>query len=389
MSKIQLTLFSIGCATASLLNAQSTWTGDTSSQWLNSGNWSPATIPTEADAVIFDDPGAVANMPNTDDGGPQRDVLSATFNQAGWTISGGDRLALFGTGTPLSSSGAGVNRIDAPITVSSQAGPIDFYVNAGNTLVFGSSTAFGSGNPQINKTGAGTWVIDSGANLGFVQNSDINGGTLLINGAYQNNDFGHTLSINSGAVLGGTGSFSTTNRSNYDINSGGALNPGGDGTFGSQIGTLTFDNTRASGDRDTTITLRTGSTFIVDLDASTSDLLLLEKSVSNPDSIVVLDIETNVELALFGAPSTNTYNIVNVAGLDTVYNGSSFTSVTLNGLPLVDGVDYTIDYTSKLATDPGMGGIAINITVPEPSHVAVGLGLAALGSVLLRNRQRK
>jgi len=382
----------LGFATASLAHAATlnTWEGDVSSAWQIDANWSENDAPNNGDAgqfdVVFDDPTTVANQPDTSGGGPDRDVNTLTFNQAGWTISGaGDEVQFFSNTAPqLTSNGAGVNRIDSGVKGSGAAGDdTTIFTAADNTLVIGSTVQLGA-----NKNGPGTLVVDDGANFdpdGSTVN--VNQGTLLINGTFNNNNFGHSTFVNNGATLGGTGSTDQTNRVTYDIRAGGTFNPGGDGTFGDVIGSFEVTNSRGSNDRDSIFTFQTGSTLHIDIDnAGNADHLTFTKSAVNDASDVILDIQTGVTLDLWGTPAFGTeYDLISVVGIDTIYDASPFDTVRLNGNILNPGTDFIATYTATGDDDAFTGGVKITL-VPEPSAFAV---LTLVGIPLLARQRRR
>ena len=378
------------CACTLFAQTDNTWLGDTDNLWTTDANWSAGAAPDNGTGgaynVIFNDPADSTFQPDTSGGGPGRDANTVTFNQAGWTISGaGDEIQFFAPSgsTHISSNGAGVNRIDSGVEASGSAGSgTNIDTAAGNTLVIAHKCEIGA-----DKNGSGTLVIDTGANFNPRGSAvNVNNGTLLINGTFDHNDFGHDTFVNSGATLGGIGVTDQTNRVTYDVRSGGTINPGGDGTFGPVIGTFEVSNGRGSGDRDSTFTFQTGSVYHADIDAAgNSDHLMFTKSAANDASDVFLNIQSGVNLELWGSPAYGVeYDLFSVHGIDTRYDGSQFGSVALNGSPLTEGLEYTATYISTGDDDETIGGLKLTL-IPEPSSLVLVSMVAAL---LLARRRR-
>ena len=75
------------------------WLGNTDTKWQTASNWSENDAPNNSDTnqfnAVFNNPADSTYHPDTDGGGPNRDVNRIIFNQAGWTISGGGKEIQF------------------------------------------------------------------------------------------------------------------------------------------------------------------------------------------------------------------------------------------------------------------------------------------------------
>lgn len=163
---------------------------------------------------------------------------------------------------------AGHNTLKGPLTLSSGGGNTKIVVEAGHLTIdgnaapsttsrnlelsgagdglFNGNIADGSGANTLGviKSGAGTWTL-AGSNAWTLRTS-VNGGTLLVSGSIASKD---TLTVASGATLGGTGSIASA----VTVQAGGRLAPG------ASVGTLTLTGA---------LTLASGSTTAVEIDAA-------------------------------------------------------------------------------------------------------------------------
>ena len=214
----------------------------------------------------------------------------------------------------------------------------------------------GTGTVALTKTGNGTITL-SGANT-YTGATIVNGGTLLVTGSTAS---GSAVTVNNSGTLGGTGTVSGT----VQVNSGGTLSPG------TSPGTLTTG----------AVTLANGSTFAVDLTASSGNDVLVSPSIT------------------LGAPVTGPSLSLNITG--SLSMGQQFFIVDNTGANAVSGVfaqgatissgQYTflIDYLADFDTSSAAGGndIMLQVTaIPEPS-TWIGAALA-LGAVGLMQRRR-
>ncbi len=153
-------------------------------------------------------------------------------------------------------------------------------------------------------------VVFTGDSAGFAGATTVSGGSLLVDGT-----LGGSLSVRGYGLLGGTGTVGST-----VVDAGGTISPGDGG-----IGTLTID-----GD----LTLESGSTYLYEASASSSDLISVTGSVTlNGGTLSLLGagLQAFTSYELFSATG-------NVSGVfDSVLSDYAF-------------VDPIIDYASNSAS---------------------------------------
>ena len=366
----------------------STWDGDISGAWATAGNWANAATPGAGGTAIFNSP-AVPNQPEAQNSNGER-VKHLIFNDAGWTI-GADadgyvqmrNVTGVTTSATITSNGSGTNTITRLGTNVATA----ITTGAGNTLVIQQSQAGGALNLE-SKGGAGKLVIE--ATSGGVDNlPDITAGTLILNSTSLAATI-QTRTVSGGAVLGGTGVLNHQRNYTYQFLDGSTLAPGALGEGDLSAGTFSFRaDTSINVLSTVTVNMQSGSEVAIDIfNDGSSDKILLAGVQSNPKTVVVMNLESNVTLALTGTPVYNTaYTVVEFTGAGQ--NNATYGAVgavTLNGNLLTQGVDYTMTYTDHTAFDPGTGSISVTLLmVPEPT--AAGLVSAALGLLVVRRRR--
>jgi autotransporter-associated beta strand protein len=176
---------------------------------------------------------------------------AATVTVAGGTLrmvsSGGDTFAslVLEGGTVVNEDTGTSRELTATDSIILQSGTID-----GNAI----KDICIKGAGGLTKTTGGTVVLGPGFAGQYYGLTEVNDGTLIVNGAIEDS---YRVDVNSGGTLGGTGAI----ENNVSVESGGTLSPG----MGA-IGTLTV------GDE---LTLDAGSLTVVDVSASssTSDLV--------------------------------------------------------------------------------------------------------------------
>ena len=201
-------------------------------------------------SIIKEDPAAVVLGANTL-------TLSNASGTFGGTITGTGGLTLTAgtetlTGTNNSYSGATtINGGSLQVGNGGTSGQLGSGAITNNaTLTFNRSDSFSVANAlagagTLNKQGAGMLTY-SGAGGGYTGTTNVDAGTLAVNGA-----LGGTTNVNTGGTLGGTGTLDTVN-----VRSGGTLAPG------NSIGTITIDHD-LSFDR--------ASTYAVEVSSSGAD----------------------------------------------------------------------------------------------------------------------
>jgi autotransporter-associated beta strand protein len=222
-----------------VVTVSSSWTGTSSTEWADSGNWSAA-IPgatvgtTNTDAAVFNQ--NAPNSPSTIDAG--RNIRRITFDTANvnsLTIGtvGGQALLLTAGGT-IQTTATVVNpqMVNAPLVLegdytftsgaSSSSATLSFGGgitpaatsgvtmltlnggNAGTNTIGGVLTDNGSGQLAVTMSGTGLWIL-SGANT-YSGNTTVNGGTLRLTGGSTNNvPKSPSINVGSGATLDVTG----------------------------------------------------------------------------------------------------------------------------------------------------------------------------------------
>ncbi|MBX3736587.1 MAG: autotransporter-associated beta strand repeat-containing protein [Candidatus Didemnitutus sp.] len=243
-------------------------------------------------------------------------------------------------------TGAGLTGAGTVYSFGGSSGHLGVAPPDGERQVFSGTLGGSYPNFAFTKSGTGTLVL-SGANT-YTGNTDVSAGTLLVNGS-----LGSTATtVASGATLGGTGSISGATT----IATGGILAPG------DSVGTLTFHDG---------LSLASGAVLSFDL-GTTGDLIVVDGgTLAGPASGSV-----TVNLANAGGLTAATYTLFN------------FTGATLSDF---DAADFSLgtspsgwSYTFGLTAD----SLQVTVSaVPEPSTIALALGAAGLGCVLLRRRR--
>lgn len=342
------------------------WTGAVDNLWTNSANWT-GTAPTQfgVQPIEFAGAGAGNLATNVNTGGSYFvSDISTNANATSFTIANTAGGLLCVSGDVYINSGA--STLNAAITY-----PIFFNKVANTTLSFdidgaGRSLAATSVERHISaglRPGQtviknGTGLLSFSGNSNYHGQTQINGGTLLVNGTHSNGDF---YLVNNGGTLGGTG---TINSAGVYVNLGGTIAPG------VGIGTLSTSSISM---------LNASSTFAVDVDIDATpaaDLL-------NVTGIVALSGILDIT-AINSVDGTfpRTYLLIANDGTDAVFG--NFAAIT--GLP--SGYTATVD-TAFTGTDAlgrvGTGNdVALTIAVPEPGTLGA---LAALGIAAMRRNR--
>lgn len=342
-----------------------TWTGlGLNNSWTNRANWAENAFPGVLGAGTFTGNAASQVQPAIHSAITGVDL---NFQTAGWTLgASGAGSFRHDAGRTISSAGAGVNTINANIGASGST-PAFINVAAGNTLVF--NGAYSNGIPEFGNT-AGTVVfantgISSGSRS-LTNNSPIK---ILANGGFNTGASGFW---NAG-TLGGTGTLWSASYATMTLQGSCVLAPGGDGTFGSEIGTLTWKG--MSPTIRSLLVLDAGAAFNAQIGPTlgSNDKLVLDfASTGN------LTIKTNTTLNLFGtgALQNGAYTIIENIDVSRANMTGRFSTVTYNG---------AVADTNKFSITYGTDSVVVNVlnVIPEPATVGM-LGLGALVTVLIR-----
>lgn len=314
-----------------------------------------------------------------------------TSPTAGLTVDGRFRLGNGGTGTfsqtvkSLSGSGTldsgqGSGSSQTTLTINGGAG-------TGTTTFSGLVENGAFGITAITKSGSTTQIL--GGNNTYTGQTQVGGGTLLVNGnhvdsasvtgrGYASLTDGHYLVAN-GATLGGTGRIAGNNSQASSnmvyVQSGGILAPG------QGIGTLTLDGGGISGSGSRVLNMASGAVF----DFQLSGL------GSNPDRIdfwnfaggdLLLNSNT-LNLSLADVPGAGTYTVDLIR-----FFSDSGTTLTASGI--ASGLALGTLGTGIESASIIYGTNAISLqytTIPEPSTYFMLLGGLALLAVLRHQRK--
>ncbi|MGV3533788.1 MAG: autotransporter-associated beta strand repeat-containing protein, partial [Chthoniobacteraceae bacterium] len=319
-------------------------------------------------------------------------VQGFAFNNFNEGVALANNVTLAGGATtgievlPRSAGGAGTGTIDGNVTFGADATlNVTGGAQASNTpylLSFGGQTTI-AGNTTINVakngTGAGALVIEGalgqsapsslvktgtgsltiGGTASYTGTTDVNGGTLIVNGSIS----GGLATVADTGTLGGTGSVNAVT-----VSSGGTLAPG------EGIGALSTG----------ALTLQAGSILSLEVGSLTADQVKIAGAASLNGSI-------NLALTLTADPTDNTtFTILDgTAALLGYAEGARFSYLN-NALD--DGEQFIVTtgaFTQAFEISYGTGGgddVAL-MAVPEPGTASCLI--AGLGAILgLRRRRR-
>ncbi len=329
-----------------------TVTGD-GSTWANTGYLYVGL--NGAGTLTIADGGSVSNSSSYMGFGADAEA-AVTVTGAGstWTTTNDLYVGYSGVATLTIADGGVVNLLAQGIGGLSLAsntgstGTLNIGAAAGETAVAAGtlnadSVSFGSGTGMIvfNHTdtdydftaaisGAGTIETYSGTttlsgdNSGFDGTTDIYGGTLLVTDV-----LGGLANVSDGGTLGGTGRVGSTT-----VASGATIAPGLSGA----IGTLNVFGS---------LTLDAGSTYAVDIDADTADLLSVSGTATingGTVSVTSLDSETSYQ-------TSQTYTILSAGSLSGSFDDTLATSAFLD--VSTETVDNTVVLTVGVAGGTG------------------------------------
>jgi len=245
----------------------------------------------------------------------------------------------------------------------------------GGVFTYGGSIAnsTGTGGGALGLTKFGTNTLELTAASAYTGGTIVSAGTLLVNNLSGSATGAGSVTVNSGAILGGAGSIS------------GAVNVSGSLAPGNSIDVIN------------TGSLTIASTGTLDIELGRDGLLAVSDRV-NVTGTVNLDSGANLQLTLytgFGAPQLgDVFYLVSNDGVDAV-NGV-FTR--LNGANTVLNEGSRFEWNSQLfeityqasfnTSFTGGNDIAILAVIPEPSSAALLFG-GLLALAVLRRHRRK
>jgi fibronectin-binding autotransporter adhesin len=236
--------------------------------------------------------------------------------------------------------------------------------NTGNNTL-AASIGDNTGVTSVVKTGGGTWVLSGSSS--YTGATTVNGGTLLVNGSTAS---GSAVTVNNSGTLGGTGTLAGT----VMVKSGGTLSPGNGP--GNSPGTLTTG----------ALTLENGSTFAVDLTASSGNDVLVAPSVT----LGSLGTGPNLVLNITGSLTIGQqFYIVDNTGpnfISGVFAQGSF--ITSGGYTFVINPFANFDNHNVAGNDIMLQVTAVT-AVPEPSTwIGAAMALSAIGFTQRRELRR-
>jgi autotransporter-associated beta strand protein len=260
----------------------------------------------------------------------------------------------------------------ASVITSGASGVTSLTLNpsAGSVTYSGVIANLGSGAMSIEKTGAGKQILTA-ANT-YTGTTTVSVGTLLVNNTTGNGTGTGSLSVSSGAILGGSGTIA------------GAVSVAGTLAPGNSPANLTVNNSVAILDGGTLSMEIAGAVF-----ASGYDRL----TMTGAGSVFSLAGTNNLALSLTYSPANNALFFLvdnqggsDLSGVFEKLNGE--TKDLTNGATFrVSGQDFKISYFGDVGAGSFTGGDDLVIqAVPEP---ATWLLLAATGTFFMVMRRRR
>ncbi len=257
-------------------------------------------------------------------------------------------------------------------TVDLAGGTRTWDVTSTGITTFTGNLINGNTTTALIKNGGGTLVL-AGANNTYPGATTLNQGTLLVNGTLNT---GGAVTVNTGAILGGTG---TINRA-INVNAGGMIKPGaspGVLTIGSSL-TMSAGSTANFAIQG--VTPGNGAGFHSQIFSTSGSTIALGAGVANlvldftgasytpaiTDRIVLIDYSTS--------PGT----------LTGFFAGLPDDSIAVSNV-LGSGLDYYIYY----GTLAGYANKVVLSPVPEPVHILLACGVGAAGYRWVRRRQKR
>lgn len=299
--------------------AQKTFSA-TAGAWLTAANWSPSGVPTSSDDVLIN--AGTTTMTLT---ASNLTIQFITFtdtssrileNSTGGTTASNLTLAA----TDASGNLINVNPASGTPTFTIRNGSTanlnvvlgasgNFNVGlAGATLLISSAISETGGARSITKTGPGTLTL-SGANT-YSGGTTVSGGRLLVNGGVFNSGTpalstsgtgsGPVTVGGSGTILGGSGTINSGANA-ITVNSLATVAPG---SASNTIGTLTMVTSALPG-----VTFGDSTIFLVDLNATTSDLLRISGTLD------LSSLTNTIQFNQLATPTAASYTLVTATSI--------------------------------------------------------------------------
>jgi uncharacterized delta-60 repeat protein len=230
----------------------------------------------------------------------------------------------------IDASGGTIGSVDVELSSTSGNASRNFSVATSATLAIDIALSNGAATAAaITKSGDGTLTLFG--NSTYSGATDVNAGTLLVNGAIGSNGPAGLVTVAAGATLGGTGSI------NADVNVSGTLSPGlSPGQM--STGGLEFE---------------AGSTYVVEMDGTTPgdgagyhDQVVVSGPVELGNAI--LDVSAGIAL-------TNGQSFTIIDNDDTDSVSGIFLNAT-DSMPLTEGMSFTQDGQTFTITYTGGDG---------------------------------
>lgn len=228
-----------------------------------------------------------------------------------------------------------------------------------NTFAIGIPDINGVTVSNVAKTGPGKWILSG--NSGYYGTTEVQGGTLIVNGSLQNTS---GVGVSFGATLGGSGSINPA----VSVFLSGTIAPG------NSIGTL---GTGA-------VTLDAGSTLAIELDALAGDQLSITGAGTLGGAV-------NLTLDLLADPVDSTvFTLLN--GTLPLNGYSAGGRLVLGGNPLDEGELFLVEDNSfsqffQISYMADSGNDITLTAVPEPATMLTLLGGIAALACTRRRRQ--
>jgi autotransporter-associated beta strand protein len=245
------------------------------------------------------------------------------------------------------------------VVLNSGTGPAVLTIDSAAGSTYPGSIQNGTGGLSLVKKGGSTLVL-SGAST-YTGSTSVDGGTLLVNGSLGDS----AVTVNTGAILGGTGGVIGVSAASVIVGNGGTLAPG------SSVGTLTVNGS---------LTLAAGSTLNYELNggASTADLVNVTGTLDLSGATVnwsnLGTYTPGDKFTLFA------YTPGNLSGVFAAYADDS--------LQTFAGGQWIVNYDDTTAgLNGGTGTAFVTITappIPEPSMILLAAGAVPM---LLKRRR--